>query len=127
MNTRVVVGVVVVGTTIILLTPPVRQRLAGLLPKPNMNAEDLAPKLRGGASNALNVARDYRPQLVDAVTMILTNRDGTPNTTDPAARARAERLVDQGMTILETLVSPKDDDQRTIDGQVVQPDSTPAS
>ncbi len=119
MDKRIIGGIVVVGAATVVLLPPVRQRLSELARGSGINRQSITPLLSSGAESSLNLAHSYRDELVDLLTIALTNRNGKVNINDQAARQQAERLVDQGVRILETLVHP--DRAHTIEGQVVEP------
>lgn len=125
MDKRVIGTIAIAGVVgaaaAILLSPKGRQNAGLALQKVQPSFSELAPLVQAGAENVLHLAENHRAEFVDAVTLILTRQDGSPNVTDPAARQRAERLVDQGTSLLRSLVAQRNRDGQTIEGQVIEP------
>lgn len=110
----------------LILSPKGREQTSLALQKARPTVKELTPMLHAGAENILNLAENHRSDLVDAVTLLLTNQSGAANINDKAARERAERLVDQGAGLLRAFVQQTKDTAQTIEGQVVEPLADPA-
>ena len=109
----------------LILTPKGREQTSLAIQKARPTISELLPLVQVGAENVLNLAEDHRAELVDAVVLFLTNQSGAPNIHDPAARQRAERLVDQGTGLLRALVERTETPGSTIEGQTAQPVANP--
>lgn len=134
MNTRlrdkrilrtVVIAAGVGAAAALILTPKGREQTALAIQKARPTIRELMPLVQVGAENVLHLAEDHRAELVDAIVLFLTNQAGTPNVNDPAARQRAERLVDQGTGLLRVIVERTEVNDSQTEGQGVQSVANP--